>query len=469
MQSKESKMQNFFELNRLEPNKRGVVERLKDFDEIYEVFDESQVKGQSSRCVQCGDPYCLNKCPLSNYIPHWLKAGASKDLELAFKLSNQSSPFPEVMGRVCPQDRLCEGDCTLNDGYGAITIGSIETYISEEGFKQGMKPVLDTPKIGKKVAIIGGGPAGLSAATFLLRAGIDVEIFDKQHQAGGLLTYGIPGFKLDKHVVARRVKWLIEQGLVLHNNTEVGKDISIDEIMNNFDAVFIGVGATKGVKPKLKNSDSKDCYLAMDFLTNVQKKNFSESYDESIDVRGKNVVVIGGGDTAMDCLRTSLREGAASVKCLYRRDALNMPGSKKEYINAKEEGVDFVFNVSPKEIIVNDENKVIGVEIVKTKLTLDHGSARAKVEEIEGSNYQEGADIVIFALGFDTISYEFYAEAGIETGKWGEVIVDENYQTTTAGIYAGGDCIRGADLVVTAARDGRDAAYNIIKELKKIK
>jgi len=462
-------MQNFFELNRLEPNKRGVVERLKDFNEIYETFDENDAKSQASRCVQCGDPYCLNKCPLSNFIPHWLKSSAAKNLELSFKLSNESSPFPEVMGRVCPQDRLCEGDCTLNDGYGAITIGSIETYISEEGFKQGLKPVAQSPKIGKKVAIIGGGPAGLSAATFLLRAGVDVELFDKQNQPGGLLTYGIPGFKLDKHVVARRVKWLVEQGLVVHNNTEVGKDIGIDTIMNGYDAVFIGVGATKGVKPKLKNIDATGCYLAMELLTNVQKKNFGESYDESIDVSGKNVVVIGGGDTAMDCLRTSLREGAASVKCLYRRDALNMPGSKKEYINAKEEGVEFIFNVSPKEIVTNDEGKVIGVTMVKTKLALEAGSSRAKVEEIEGSQYQESADIIVFALGFDTISYDFYAEAGIETGKWGEVLVDENYQTTTAGIYAGGDCIRGADLVVTAARDGRDAAFNIVRELKKIK
>ncbi len=462
-------MQNFFNLNRLAPKKRGVIERVKDFSEIYEIYTEGDAKSQAGRCVQCGDPYCLNKCPLSNYIPQWLKATEGKDLDLAFKLSNQSSPFPEIMGRVCPQDRLCEGDCTLNDGYGAITIGSIETYISEEGFKNGMKPELDVEKMGKKVAVIGAGPAGLSAATFLLREGIDVDLYDAQNQAGGLLTYGIPGFKLDKHVVARRVKWLKEQGMTIYNNSVVGKDVQIGELTDKYDAIFIGVGATKGRMPKIKNAEAQNTYLAMELLTNVQKKNFGESYDESIDVKSKNVVVIGGGDTAMDCLRTSLREGADSVKCLYRRDALNMPGSKKEYINAKEEGVEFVFNVSPKEVIVNDEGKAIGVEMVKTKLSQAAGGGRAKVEEIEGSNYVENADVVIFALGFDTIDYDFYAEAGIETGKWGEILVDRDFQTTTPGIFAGGDCIRGADLVVTAARDGRDAAINIAKELRKIK
>ncbi len=462
-------MQNFVELNRLSPGKRGVVERLKDYEEIYEIFDNSDARAQASRCVQCGDPYCSNKCPLGNYIPHWLQANANKDLKLAFELSNQSSPFPEVMGRVCPQDRLCEGDCTLNDGYGAITIGSIETYISEEGFKRGMKPVVEAGSMNKKVAVIGGGPAGLSAATFLLRAGVDVELFDRQNRPGGLLTYGIPGFKLDKHVVARRVKWLVESGLKVHKGVEVGKDVTIDELSNTFDAIFIGVGATRGRMPKLPNADAKGCYLAMDFLTNVQKKNFGEAYDESIDVKGKNVVVVGGGDTAMDCLRTALRQGAASVKCLYRRDAMNMPGSKKEYQNAKEEGVEFDFNVSPKKVITGEDKKVVGISLCRTKLSLASKGGRASVEEIEGSDYTQETDVIIFALGFDTISYDFYAEAGIETGKWGEIIVDERYQTTTAGIYAGGDCVRGADLVVTAAKDGRDAAFGIIKDLKQIR
>ena len=457
-------MLRFFDLERIDAKKRDVVERTKDFDEIYELFNSNKAQQQSDRCIQCGDPYCHNGCPLHNFIPQWLRQTADRDLEFAFALSNESSPFPEVMGRICPHDRLCEGACTLNDGYGAITIGSVETYISEEGFKKGLKPVFAEKKIGKKVAIIGAGPAGLSAATFLLREGIDVEIFDKQAKPGGLLTYGIPGFKLDKHIVARRVRLLEEEGAVFHQNTEVGKDITFDELSARFDAVFIGVGATKGRRSGLDGEESSNVYQAMDFLTAIQKKIFGEETNIHVDVKEKRVVVIGGGDTAMDCVRTSLREKAKSITCLYRRDSKNMPGSRKEYINAKEEGATFEFQVSPKALIVNDGGNVIGIEMIKTRLGEADVSGRQRVEEIAGSEYVVDADVVIFALGFDTVPYPFLASNGIETDKWGGIIVDENYETTTPGIYAGGDCHRGADLVVTAVRDGREAAKAISKK-----
>jgi glutamate synthase (NADPH) small chain len=460
-------MQKFVDIVRVDAKKRDVVERIKDFDEIYEVFAPIKSSEQSVRCIQCGDPYCHDGCPLHNLIPQWLSATASKDLELAFMLSNEFSPFPEVMGRVCPHDRLCEGACTLNDGYGAITIGSIETSINEEGFKKGLKPKFAEEKSNKKVAIVGAGPAGLSCATFLLRYGINVEVFDKQLRAGGLLTYGIPGFKLDKNIVARRVKLLEEAGCIFHQNVEVGKDITFEELLKNFDSVFIGVGATKGKKASIANDDAQNVYLAMDFLTNIQKNIFGEKTSKIIDVKDKNVVVVGGGDTAMDCVRTSLREKAKSVKCLYRRDALNMPGSKKEYINAKEEGVEFEFYVAPKNLITNDKSEVVGIEMVKTKLSIGENDGKQKIEEVVGSNFNIEADVVIFALGFDTQEYSFLSSNGIETDKWGQILVDENYETTKTGVYAGGDCQRGADLVVTAVKDGRDAARAIIKKLLK--
>jgi len=459
-------MQKFFELDRIDAKKRDVVERVKDYNEIYEVFRPLKAEEQADRCVQCGDPYCHNKCPLHNLIPQWLKSIASNDLELAFNLSNEPSPFPEVMGRICPHDRLCEGDCTLNDGHGAITIGSIETFISEDGFKNGLKPKFSNEKIGKRVAIIGAGPAGLSVATFLLREGVDVEIFDKQNRAGGLMTYGIPGFKLDKSIIQRRVDFLKEAGAKFTQNCEVGKDITFSELSENFDAVFIGTGATKGRKSGLKGEEASNCYLAMEFLTIIQKKLFDETCELKVDVKEKKVVVIGGGDTAMDCVRTSLREKARSVKCLYRRDADNMPGSKKEYINAKEEGVEFEFYSSPKSLVLNKKGDIKSINMIKTKLTEPDASGRRRVEEIKGSEYNIKADIVIFALGFDSVEYPFFNENGIEVDKWGGIKVDANYQTTKIDVYAGGDCHRGADLVVTAVYDGREAAKAIVKSFK---
>jgi glutamate synthase (NADPH/NADH) small chain len=453
-------MLNFTKVDRNNPSKRGVMERIKDFNEVYNVFDKNKAEDQADRCIGCGDPYCHNKCPLHNIIPAWLKQTANKDLELAFNISNETSPFPEILGRICPQDVLCEGDCTLNDTHGAITIGAVETYISETAFEQGLKPKFSSTKIGKKVAVIGSGPAGISAATFLLRAGINVDMYERSVKAGGLLTYGIPGFKLDKHRVQRRIDWLVEAGMNLYTECEIGKDKSFEELEKNYDAVFLGIGATKGKKPGIAGEDNDNVFLAMQFLGAIQKRNFGEEVSNFIDVKDKNVVVIGGGDTAMDCVRTSVREGAKSIKCLYRRDEANMPGSKKEVVNSKEEGVEFVFNVSPKSIEQN------GVKVIKTQMSEADASGRQSVKEIEGSEYLEEADIIILALGFDQEVPSFLSEADLELDKWNGIKVNDHYQTSNSKIYAGGDGVRGADLAVTAAADGKCAAAAIIENLK---
>ncbi len=458
-------MQNFINVERIEPNRRDSNERVEDFREIYDIFSKEEASVQASRCVQCGDPFCHSKCPLHNYIPYWLKSISGFKNELAFKLSNESNPYPEITGRICPQDRLCEGDCTLNDGHGAITIGSIETFISEYGFKKGLKPEFPGIITDKKVAIIGSGPAGLSCATYLLRAGIKVDMYERQNRAGGLLTYGIPGFKLDKEVVARRVKWLEEAGMSLHINSEIGKDITFDEVASEHDAIFLSIGAETSNRAKLVNENAKNVFMAMDFLRDIQKKLFHEEYDKKYEVEGKNVVVIGGGDTAMDCLRTSIREGAKSVKCLYRRDKYNMPGSKKEFKNAKAEGAVFTYNVTPKEIIANSDDEVIAIEMQKTILSNKDENGRSSIEIIKGSEFRVEADIVIFALGFSASTPDFLAENGIEVNKWGAIEVDKNHETSKSGVYAGGDCKRGSDLVVTAAAEGKDAAEAIIKSL----
>jgi len=459
-------MQNFIKFERIEPEKRGSNERKKDFKEIYSVFKPLDAQLQADRCVQCGDPGCHVACPLHNFIPQWLKTTAQKNSKMAFNLSNESNPFPEITGRICPQDRLCEGSCTLHmDGYGAITIGSIETFISENGFKKGWRPEFSKNMSDKKVAVIGSGPAGFSVATYLLRYGINVDMYEKSNKPGGLLTYGIPSFKLEKEIVFRRFEWLKEAGMKLFLNKEVGKNISFDELVSNYDAVFIGIGAEESKRANIPNEDAKGSFIAIEFLINIQKRLFDESYDESFDVKGKDVVVIGGGDTAMDCIRTSLREGAKSVKCLYRRDAQNMPGSRKEFKNAKEEGAEFIFNVSPKEVLVNEKGEVIGIEMLKTSLSSKDESGRQRVEIIDGSEFRVDADIVIFALGFNNTKPEFLSANGIETDKWGAIVADDSMQTSKPFIYTGGDCFRGSDLVVTAASDGKNAANEIAKKL----
>lgn len=450
-------MQSFLKNKRVEPAKKNVLERLKNFNEIYERYDTPSAKTQSDRCVQCGIPYCHNGCPLDNYIPQWLKLVAGSDLKLAFKMSNESSPFPEIMGRVCPQDRLCEGSCTLNKDFGAITIGSIETFITEEGFKNGLS--LEFPGIttNKKVAVIGAGPAGLSAATFLLRRGIAVDVYEKEAFAGGLLSWGIPSFKLDKAAVFRRVEILKSAGMNLFTNKEVGRDISFDELRSKYDAVFLGIGAKRGNKAGIGGEDLLGVYQAMDFLGSAQKKELELPHIKDVSVKDKKVVVIGGGDTAMDCIRTALREGAKSALCVYRRGEDGMPGSKKEYKNAIEEGAEFKFFAAPKEVVGN--GSVSGIKVVKMEVVKDGG--RGKLTEVANSEETIEADIVVMALGFSMDVPAFIPSAGIKTDEWGQILVNESYETSLGGVYAGGDCYRGANLVVNAALDGRQAAAAI--------
>ena len=457
-------MLNFTKFERVNPEKRDVLQRLKDYKEVYQVFTKHRAIEQADRCMQCGDPYCHTGCPLGNYIPAWLKQTATKNPELAFALSNQTSPFPEILGRICPQDVLCEGACSLNTGHGAISIGAIETYISENAFEKGIKPEFKAQKNGKKVAIIGSGPSGISAATFLLRRGFEVEMFERANRAGGLLMYGIPGFKLNKETVTRRINWLIEAGMKLHLNCEIGKDKKVSDLEEEFDAIYLGIGATSSNKVNIEGENASNVHFAIDFLTGIQKRNLGDKNVECINVEDKRVVVIGGGDTAMDCVRTSVREGAQTVKCLYRRDEVNMPGSKKEVVNAKEEGVEFVFNVSPKSIKVEND-LAVGVELLETSMSKSDTSGRQKVVLIEGSEYLEDADVIILALGFSPEVPSFLKELNVETNSWGGIVVDSNFKTSNKKVYAGGDCQRGAHLAVTAAVDGREAAKTIIKEL----
>ncbi|MBN2963676.1 glutamate synthase subunit beta [Sulfurospirillum sp. T05] len=460
-------MQNFITVERLAPKRREATQRIKDFREIYEIMSKEEASSQAGRCIQCGDPFCHSKCPLHNFIPFWLRSTHRYDEKLSFALSNESNPYPEITGRICPHDRLCEGDCTLNDGHGAITIGAIETFISENGFKHGLRPEFPGITTTKTVAVIGAGPAGIAAATYLLRAGIAVSMYERQNRPGGLLTYGIPGFKLEKEVVFRRIRWLEEAGMRLHVNTEVGKDISFDAIASTHDAVFVSIGAETSRRPNLANDSASGVVMAIDFLRSIQQKLFQESKGAIVDVKGRNVVVVGGGDTAMDCIRSSIREGAKSVTCLYRRDKHNMPGSKKEFKNALEEGAEFLYNVSPKEVLINSDGKAIGIEMQKTILGDKDAAGRQNVEVVKGSDFRVDADVIVFALGFSPSVPEFLSENGIEVNKWGGIIVNERFETTKPGIYAGGDCKRGSDLVVTAAAEGKKAAQAMIDALLK--
>ena len=461
----------FREIPRQIQKKRPAEERIKDFQPVYIEFNDEEAKQQAKRCITCPIDilrgldsefsFCRTGCPLNNKIPQWIKAVREGNIKKAFKLSNEMSPFPEILGRVCPHDSLCQGSCTIaKTEHGSVAIGAIEVYLNEKAFEMGLKPYYgEDKKRRKKVAIIGSGPAGFSCATFLLREGINVEIFEKSDRPGGLLTYGIPNFKIDKSVIFRRFEWMKEAGLKLYLNTPIETKEDIRKLLDEFDAVFIGVGAPSGRSARMKNENAKGVYHVMDVLTRSQKIIF-EDFDEC-ELEGKRVVVLGGGDSAMDAVRTAVRRGAKEVTCVYRRDEENMPGSKKEVINAKEEGVKFKFYTAPKEVKVNENNEVIGLICQKTELGEPDSSGRRRVQIVEGSDFEIDCDIIILALGFDNVKFEWYDEAGIETDKWGCPIVNENYQTSNPKVFAGGDAIRGADLAVTAARDGREAAKKI--------
>lgn len=459
-------MQDFVSIYRKDPEKSRASERIRNFREIYEFFRNPVVAGQASRCVQCGDPFCsANGCPLSNYIPQWLEAIADQDLHRAFALSNESSPFPEILGRVCPQNSLCEGACTLDDGYGAISIGAIEASITDLAFEAGMELRFPGIQHARKVAVVGSGPAGISCAHFLLRAGIEVHMYERAAAPGGLLMYGIPGFKLDKDIVRRRFDILKRAGLQLHLGVELGVDCQLDELQSAYDAVFLGLGATRGRRAGIPGEDGPDAVLAMEFLTQVQKRlNGEDVPGDQVDVRGRRVVVIGGGDTAMDCVRTAVREGARTVTCLYRRDEANMPGNPREYRNAIEEGVLFGFNESPLEILRDSAGRISGVRAERTRMGEAGADGRQRVEIIPQSAHDVAADVIIFALGFDVDSSDL--PESLDRDRWGNLVTDPSTGATSVdALYAGGDCQRGADLVVTAAADGRAAAMHIMQRL----
>jgi glutamate synthase (NADPH/NADH) small chain len=456
----------FLEVGRYDPNKKNIEERKINFVEIYGDYNQAEASNQSHRCLDCGNPYCEWKCPVHNYIPDWLKLVNDGNILEAADLCHQTNSLPEMCGRVCPQDRLCEGACTLNDGFGAVSIGNIEKYITDKALDMGWKPDLSNRKwINKKVAIIGAGPAGIGCADVLIRSGIHCDVFDKQPEIGGLLTFGIPEFKLEKSVVRRRRKILEEMGIKFHLNKEIGKDINFQKIYDGYDAVFMGMGTYTSLEGGFKGEDLAQSHKAIDYLignTNHLLK-FKQGSDSYINFKGKDVVILGGGDTAMDCNRTAIRQGAKSVTCLYRRDEKNMPGSRREVINAKEEGVQFEFNIQPIEIIGTD--KVEGVKTIQTRLGEPDQNGRRIPVPITGSEKIYKADEVVIAFGFRASPSPWFKDFNIELDNAGLVIAPENqelkFQSSNPKIFSGGDMVRGSDLVVTAIWEGREAAKSI--------
>ncbi|AQQ01565.1 glutamate synthase small subunit [Pseudoalteromonas aliena] len=463
----------FIDVQRVDPRKKPISSRKKSFVEIYEPFSENQVNSQADRCLDCGNPYCEWKCPVHNYIPQWLKLIRTGRIIEAAELSHRTNSLPEVCGRVCPQDRLCEGSCTLDEEFGAVTIGNIEKYITDEAFKMGWKPDMSyVTWTDKKVAIIGAGPAGLGCADILVRNGVKPVVFDRHPEIGGLLTFGIPSFKLEKSVMQKRREIFTEMGVEFKLNIEVGVDIKLEQILADYDAVFVGVGTYQSMRAGLENEDAAGVHDALPFL--IGNTNRVMGYDETnqpcIDMANQKVVVLGGGDTAMDCVRTSIRQNAAKVTCAYRRDKENMPGSKREVKNAKEEGVIFTYNVQPKGIVLNDKGKVTGVKMVKTKLGEPDEKGRSRAEEVPGSEHIIEADQVIMAFGFQPHKMDWLEKYDVEINHWGGINAPEHgeftHQTTNPKIFAGGDIVRGSDLVVTAIFEGRNAAEGIMDYLK---
>ena len=461
------KMLKFVDIGQQNPPKRDISDRKEDFDEIYQEFLKDRAVQQSSRCSQCGVPFCQVHCPLSNNIPDWLKLTAEGRYEEAYQLSQSTNNMPEVCGRICPQDRLCEGNCVIEQsGHGTVTIGSIEKYITEKAWENGwVKPIEINSEKNESVGIIGSGPAGLACGEQLRKKGYKVTIYDRYDRAGGLLIYGIPGFKLEKHVVQRRIKLLEESGIKFILNFEVGKDSSLTELREKHDAILIATGVYKAREVNLPGNDLSNIFPAMEFLTASNKKGLGdkvELFDNgTLNAEGKDVVVIGGGDTAMDCLRTSVRQNAKSVKCLYRRDRENMPGSAREVGNAEEEGVEFIWLTSPKEF--KGTNKIESVVVNKMKLGEPDDSGRRKPVVEENSDFEIKADLVIKALGFDPEDLpKLFNEEKLQVSRWGTIKADfDTMETSIEGVFAAGDIVRGASLVVWGIKDGRDAATSI--------
>jgi glutamate synthase (NADPH/NADH) small chain len=458
------KMLKFVTLGREMPAKRDASSRAKDFSEIYAEFAAEKAAEQASRCSQCGVPYCQSHCPLHNNIPDWLRLTAEGRLEEAYEISQATNTFPEICGRICPQDRLCEGNCVIEQsGHGTVTIGSVEKYITDTAWEKGwVKPIRPAMERAESVGIIGAGPGGLAAADVLRRAGVQVTIYDRYDRAGGLLTYGIPGFKLEKDVVMRRNEQLRLGGVNFVLNCDVGVDLSFDAIRGQHDAVLIATGVYKIREIEAPGVGAKGIVKALDYLTASNRKSFGDEVAEfdsgMLDAAGKRVVVIGGGDTAMDCVRTAIRQGAQSVKCLYRRDRANMPGSQREVQNAEEEGVEFVWLSAPKGFTGGTE--VEGVMVQKMRLGAPDATGRQSPELIEGADYVEPADLVVQALGFEPEDLPgLWGVKELAVTRWGTIKADfRSHATSLPGVYAAGDIVRGASLVVWAIRDGREAA-----------
>ena len=461
----------FLDVPRHDPKKKDIDERKHKYEEIYYPFETREVEHQAHRCLHCGNPYCEWKCPVHNYIPNWLKLISEGNLLEAVELSHQTNSLPEVCGRVCPQDRLCEGACTLNDGFGAVTIGATEKYITDTALAMGWRP--DMSKVvwtDKKVAVIGAGPAGIGCADVLVRSGVKPVVFDRYEEIGGLLTFGIPEFKLEKPVMAKRREVFEGMGVEFRLGVEVGKDITIDELLDEYDAVFMGMGTYTYMKGGFPGEELDGVFEALPFLISNANRNlgFEKNEADFINLKGKRVVVLGGGDTAMDCNRTSIRQQAESVSCAYRRDEENMPGSRKEVTNAKEEGVQFLFNRQPIEV-VGEDGKVVGVKVVETKLGEADNNGRRRPEPIPGSEEILPADAVIVAFGFRPSPADWFDDKRVNTDDSGRVVAIEEqafpFQTSNEKIFAGGDMVRGSDLVVTAIWEGREAAKGILDYL----
>ena len=466
------KMLKFVEIGQQTPPKRDVIKRKSDFNEIYDEFIADKAKEQASRCSQCGVPFCQVHCPLSNNIPDWLKLTAEGRVKEAYELSQSTNNMPEVCGRICPQDRLCEGNCVIEQsGHGTVTIGSMEKYITDTAWEQGwVKPIKVESEKNQSVGIIGAGPAGLAAAEQLRKEGYKITVYDRYDRPGGLLIYGIPNFKLEKFVVERRTNLLKEGGIQFVQNFEVGKDSTLDQLRKKHDALLIATGVYKAREIDLPGNDLNNIFPAMEFLTASNRKGLGDKvdlFDKGIlNAEGKDVVVIGGGDTAMDCVRTSIRQNAKSVKCLYRRDKENMPGSAREVANAEEEGVEFVWLSSPKAF--KGLSKIEKVIVDQIQLGEPDDSGRRKPEIKIGSEFEIKADMVIKALGFDPENLpKLFDSPELSVSKWGTIKTDfDTMETNLKGVFAAGDIVRGASLVVWAIKDGREAATSIKKYLE---